>query len=192
VDVRSERRSIAMTKDDRIEAEPRRRRVRTLLILGAGVLALGAVGWAGLSWADAWHGRGMGPTSWGPAGIGWMMFDQLDADGDGRVSRAEMETYRAERLRSADRNGDGRLDPQEFETFWLEVTRPMRIRAFQFLDADGDGVVGAAEVQRPSDRMFMRMDRDGDGYLVPMSAAERERMRERMREHGRERGPGRN
>ena len=191
MDVRSEWRTIAMTKDDRIEAEPGRRRARAFLMLGAGVLALGAVGWAGLSWADPWHGRGMGPMGWGPAGIGWMMFDQLDADGDGRVSRAEMETYRAERLRSADRNGDGRLDPQEFETFWLEVTRPMRIRAFQFLDADGDGVVGAAELQRPSDRMFMRMDRDGDGYLTPMSAAERERMRERMREHGRERGPGR-
>jgi hypothetical protein len=120
-----------------------------------------------------------------------MMFDQLDADGDGRVSRAEMEAYRAERLRSADKNGDGRLDPQEFETFWLEVTRPMRIRAFQFLDADGDGVVGAAELQRASDRMFMRMDRDGDGYLTPMTAAERERLRERMREHGRGRGSDR-
>ena len=135
MDVRSEWRTIAMTKDDRIEAEPGRRHVRTLLVLGAGVLALGAVGWAGLSWADPWHGRGMGPMGWGPAGIGWMMLDQLDAD--------------------------------------------------------GDGVVGAAELQRPSDRMFMRMDRDGDGYLTPMSAAERERMRERMREHGRERGPGR-
>jgi Ca2+-binding EF-hand superfamily protein len=102
-----------------------------------------------------------------------------------------MESFRAERLKSADRNGDGRLDQAEFETFWLEVTRPMRVRAFQFLDADGDGIVTAAEIQRPSDRMFARMDRDGDGFLTPVTPAERERMRERMREEHRERGPRR-
>ncbi|BCX16685.1 MAG: hypothetical protein KatS3mg117_0367 [Geminicoccaceae bacterium] len=179
-----------MTQDDRA-AQSATRRGRKLLLLGAAVVALGAVGWADFGFADGWHGRGMGPFGGGPGMMGTMMFDQLDADGDGRVARAEMESFRAERLRSADRNGDGRLDQAEFETFWLEVTRPMRVRAFQFLDADGDGIVTAAEIQRPSDRMFARMDRDGDGFLTPVTPAERERMRERMREEHRERGPRR-
>lgn len=146
--------------------------------------ALVAIAWGGAALADRWSG-------WAPAGgpmggmLGRMMFDQLDADGDGRVSRAEMEAYRAARLQNADKNGDGRLDQQEFEAFWLEVTRPARIRAFQFFDADADGVVTAAELQRPSDRMFARMDRDGDGFLVPMNPAERERMRDRREDRGR-------
>ena len=169
---------------------PQRRRGRTLGLLAAGTAIVAGLAWAGSGLADGWPGGGFGPMGRGPGMMGTMMLDQLDADGDGKVSRAEVDAFRKARLESADRNRDGRLDQAEFEALWLEVTRPMRIRAFQFLDADGDGIVTAAELERPMNRMFARMDRDGDGFLTPMTGADRERMREEMRRHREDRrGP---
>lgn len=171
------------------EPRPDRPHRRTLVLLAAGTAIVAGLTWAGSGLADGWPGGGFGPLGRGPGMMGTMLLDQFDADGDGKVSRAEVDAFRKARLESADRNRDGRLDQVEFETLWLEVTRPMRIRAFQMLDADGDGIVTAVELERPVNRMFARMDRDGDGFLAPMTGADRERMRERMREERRERGP---
>lgn len=164
-----------------MEQQPRAQaasRTRTFALVLGGALLAGGLLWAGVAWAE--RAYELRPLSWFPGGLmGGLFFEQLDNDGDGRIARAEMEAFRAERVRNADRNGDGRLDQLEFETFWLELTHPMRIRAFQFLDADGDGVVTTAEIQRLSDRLFTRLDRDGDGYLTPMAGKERERRGER-------------
>jgi hypothetical protein len=128
-------------------------------------------GWRG---HGGMHGRGM-----------TMMFDQLDLNGDGSVSKAEFEQFRSERLQKYDANGDGALSLEEFQPLFAEITRPMMVRGFQFFDADGDGKVTQEELTKPTDRMFQRMDRDGDGVLTPVTPGMREGMRgEGMRGHG--------
>jgi hypothetical protein len=163
---------------------PHRRHGRNLVLLAGAAAVVAGLAWAGSSLAQGWHGGGFGPMGRGPGMMGMMMLDQLDADGDGKVSRAEVDAFRKARFESADKSRDGRLDQAEFETLWLEVTRPMRIRAFQMLDADGDGIVTAVEVERPVNRMFGRLDRDGDGVLEPTDRPMREH-------HGDRRGPPR-
>lgn len=147
-------------------------KTRTKIVLGtllAGVLATGT--FAAIADADpdrgGWHGAGFGHGRMGMmGGPGVLLFEQVDADKDGKVTRAELEAFRADRLKRFDRDGNGQLSMTEFEGLWAELTRPMTVRAYQFLDADGNGQVTTDELARPSDRMFARMDRDGDGAVV--------------------------
>lgn len=55
----------------------------------------------------------------GGAMKGTMGFDQLDRDGDGRISRQEATQHEMlnNRFRTADRDRDGRVDEAEFSAF---------------------------------------------------------------------------
>ncbi len=44
----------------------------------------------------------------------------------------------------ADKNGS--LSLQEFEALWAEITKPMAVRTFQFLDPNGDAQISKAEL----------------------------------------------
>lgn len=95
-----------------------------------------------------------------------MMFDLVDADGDGAVTQDEVDAFRVEKLAEADTDGDGALSIAEFDTLYREFTRFRMVDMFQDLDADGDGVIGAAEMDKRAGRLVDRMDRDGDGMLT--------------------------
>ena len=129
------------------------------------------------------HGQrgGHGPRGMmgrgGPAGMMMQMFEEVDADGDGSVTQAEIDAYRAARVGAADTNGDGSLSLNEFQTLWAEQTRPRMVDAFQNLDDDGDGQITEAELDRRVDRMVARLDRDGDGALTPQDRGGRDRDR---------------
>ena len=143
-------------------------RTRTKVALGvlaAGILVTGALvghgeahGWAK---RGGWHGGGgmmMEPAL--------QLFEQADGDKDGRLTRAELDAFAAANLQRFDANGDGRLGLEEFQGLWTEFTRPVRVRAFQFVDHDGDGGLTTAELQEPLDRALDQLDRDGDGSIA--------------------------
>ncbi len=130
------------------------------------VAAFVLVGLAGAAFAQpGGHGQGQG---FGPGGRADAarervarvdaMFRLLDADGDGRITAAEVAAARAARFAAADSDGDGRLDPAEFEA----MRRAMRAeRAFARHDGDGDGFLTEAELAARSGRMEAGLGPDG-------------------------------
>ena len=125
----------------------------SLLVAG---LVLAAVG--GVSADRGGYGGGRG-------GHMMQMFERVDLNGDGQVTRVELTEYRDRRFSEGDANGDGALELAEFEAVWLAMVRERMVDRFQALDADGDGRITAAEFDRPLDRLFSRLDSDEDGSV---------------------------
>ena len=114
------------------------------------------------------HGHG-GPGFMGGHRGGQMaskMFEKIDANQDGAVTKAEIENFRKQNFTNHDRNGDGKLALEEFQGLWTEFTRQGMVRAFQRLDADGDGGVTNEETANPLNRMMSWADRNDDGKIT--------------------------
>jgi hypothetical protein len=139
-----------------------------------GVLALGLTATAGVSLAGGkWEGhRGRG-------GFGPSLLERLDANGDDKVTQAEVDQVRQDRLAEFDANGDGSLTLEEYQALWLSVMREHMVDRFQALDDDGDAVVTVEEYIEPFSGMVSRLDRNDDGELTS------DDMRRRHGHHGR-------
>lgn len=121
---------------------------RTAQALGAGIAA-------------AWLlGAALGAEA-GPARAG-AVFDRLDADGDGRISEAEVREARERRLSRMDRDGDGAVNRAEMRAHAMARVERRVDRRFGRLDADGDGRVDAGEMETRAAVRFARADRNGD------------------------------
>ncbi|MEM8850300.1 MAG: calcium-binding protein [Pseudomonadota bacterium] len=110
-------------------------------------------------------------------------FGDLDANGDGRLTRDELTAFGrargAERFAAADVNGDGALTRDEIEA-GVDARASERLDRIMARDADGDGRLTPDELvgddPRRGGRFFDRADADGDGAL---SEAEWETMAQR-------------
>ena len=89
----------------------------------------------------------------------------FDTDGNGRVTQAEIDEFRGNRLAKFDTDGDGGLTLSEFEALWLAAMREKMVDRFQDLDADGDAVVTTEEFKRPYANLVRHLDKNGDGEL---------------------------
>ncbi len=113
-------------------------------------------------------------------------FQELDANGDGKLMKEEIETHMQRRFERADTDGNGSLSAQELTA---RVAERQAERAGKYVthmidrhDADGDGELSAVELRaRHKGDRFARMDADGDGAV---SEAEFEAMRDHHRGHG--------
>ena len=80
----------------------------------AAVIVAGAV--VGATGAIAKPGHG------GKGGFGaGMTFEQIDADGNGQISKQEMEGLREARFAATDADGDGKLNEEERKALWKEI-----------------------------------------------------------------------
>jgi Ca2+-binding EF-hand superfamily protein len=136
---------------------------KTLWITGALIVVVGTAGIASA------HGKGFGDrNARGP--MSEEMFEQVDADGDGKITKAEMEAYKTARFEAADTDGDGKLSQDEM-TAALDDRRMARaVDMVTRLDTDEDGLLSAEELAAGGPRrgpmdMFDKLDADGDGAL---------------------------
>lgn len=144
-----------------------RTRIKVLSAAAAAVVVAG-VAVAGQGMAQRMHhghygmGRGMG--MFGALG-GEQLLREVDTNGDGRITQAEIDAAVNARFARFDANKDGRLSLDEFQALWADLTRPAMVRAFQFMDPDGDASITKAEVDERFGRLVQRFDRNGDGAL---------------------------
>ncbi len=129
------------------------------------------------------HGRGHGFGGRGGSGMMQQIFTRMDSDGNGAITQEEVDTFRAAQVAAADASGDGALSIDEFDTAYRDLTRSKMVRAFQRLDADGDGSISAAEMDAQIGTLVERMDRNGDGALS---------MEDRRGGRGRDSSPNKN
>jgi hypothetical protein len=113
--------------------------------LAAGALALfGGLSFAGLAIANPGFGHHGGPFH--------MMADEMlgsvDTNSDGALSQEEIDAAVTARYAAFDDNKDGKLSLDEFQMLWADLTRPVAVRAFQFLDPNGDGLIERTEVDK--------------------------------------------
>lgn len=93
------------------------------------------------------------------------LFERFDADQDGVITKEEILEIKTRDFASADTDGNGEISLEEFKAQFLERSRDRMVRAFQFLDRDGDGSVTQAEADKVANRIFSRLDKDGNGAV---------------------------
>jgi Ca2+-binding EF-hand superfamily protein len=102
---------------------------------------------------------------------GAAMFERLDADNDGKITKAEMSAGRERMFKRLDRNGDGVIDENEIEKARQAIedraaSAEARLSGqWRRMDKDGDGKVSGAEFQARS-AMFDLADRNDDGVVT--------------------------
>ncbi|MBT8455508.1 MAG: EF-hand domain-containing protein [Alphaproteobacteria bacterium] len=123
----------------------------------------------------------------GPQG-GPVSFETFDADGDGKVTQAEFDAFRATRFAERDTDGDGFLSAEEIAASMQREMGPRAERMIERMDANGDGLIAPDELGPRGDRgnMIARLDTDGDGAV---SEEEFEAMKMRRADMRKERGP---
>lgn len=100
-------------------------------------------------------------------------FAKIDADGDGKVTLAEMQKAAADHFAQVDANKDGRVTKEELASFGEQMRskhegdRSAHMdERFAQRDANKDGKLSRQEVQRMPDQFFARIDSNKDGYLT--------------------------
>jgi Ca2+-binding EF-hand superfamily protein len=135
-------------------------------IIGATVIALmGSVSIANAK--QGGEGKGKGPR---------INFEQLDTDGDGFITKAELQAAHEARFAKNDTDGDGFLSAEELEASKAKMGKGKKggegqsdrkkARMMRYMDENGDGKVALSEIPTDRmDRMIGKLDTDEDGKV---------------------------
>jgi len=118
--------------------------------------------------------------------FGAHMLEQMDTNGDGRISLDEYVAAASARFKSIDTQNKGSIDAADIASSPAAVERIDR-RAESIvkrLDTAGNGYVTKDEVLAAAQNRFARMDANGDGKLTP------DELSSRRESHGDKQGNG--
>jgi len=146
---------------------------RKTLVLSVTAAAIAATTLFGAGIAQARGGHG------GERPGAEFIFEELDANGDGVVTQAEIDAHAAARFAKSDTDGDGNLSVEEMvATAEARMQERMKRgsekmakrteRMIERKDTNDDGMLSMAELQDGKQRggkIFERMDTDGDGAI---------------------------
>ncbi len=147
------------------------------LVIAAGAVAAGAV----LAQQGPMDGSRMGPGM-GPR----MSFEELDANGDGQITKDEMQAQAQARFKAVDTDGNGTISLDEMQAQARQRADARAAQMFKQMDENGDGALSPDEMKGPRgtddmmDRMFSRADADNNGSL---SKQEFDDAQARMQQH---------
>jgi Ca2+-binding EF-hand superfamily protein len=106
--------------------------------------------------------------------VGQMMFDRIDADRDGAITSEELLAALAKRFTDADANADSALTKAEavaaieaqteFERARRHAGR-IADRLFERLDLDGNGQLALSEIENRTKKVFALADFNDDGKV---------------------------
>jgi hypothetical protein len=109
--------------------------------------------------------------------------ETYDTDGDGHVTLAEFTAERETAYRDRDANGDGAVHEEEYVSEYegrleqeLKERHDMQIKQayvrFDVLDADDDENITLTEFNASGNRMFSKLDTNGDGVVDEKDTAD--------------------
>lgn len=132
--------------------------------------------------------------------------EQLDENGDGKVSLEEAVAPQKSRFDETDTNGDGFVDAEEASAAFKDQVPPEMLEAMEErgmpdpgetfvknLDENGDGKIDRSEFEAPTVASFERMDTDDDGLATKEEATAffddmQRRMQEQMQKMQQQQG----
>jgi len=96
----------------------------------------------------------------GPAWGAGNSFQDMDRNGDGKLSREEIDQAAARVFKENDKNGDGALSKSEFDQIKGAQSK------FEDLDTNKDGKVDMKELREAAINQFNQLDRKRSDYLT--------------------------
>jgi Ca2+-binding EF-hand superfamily protein len=87
---------------------------------------------------------------------------RVDTDKDGKISKAEFDTESTALFKRLDKNSDGKIASDEVPARHWGGKGPR----FGMMDTDKDGKVTKAEFTAAEDKMFSKLDANGDGVIT--------------------------
>lgn len=108
------------------------------------------------------------PAYGAAAGAGEAVFEEMDANKDGKVTKEEFAAHRAANQAEVDSDGDGFVTAAEMRGELESRLDQIVARRMARLDKDGDGKLSAEEARQGprAEKMFAKMDSDGDGVVT--------------------------